>query len=188
MKVKPVDRIISAKDYGGSGKGYLRKQQEQIRRKFGISVNIRGIDAPQGKPVLPEVWQGQWIARCEDCNGASFIDPDEPLFFCFGCGNRSNGGYCRPVDIPANWKEIEAVLLERPVDDVAGLTDLERAGMARPVLFVEKEAVGILGNSEKIDLPLVRSWKHGETVQELRSQQDEPIRKWHESMKGKHGV
>lgn len=173
MKVKSLDRIISAKDYGGSGRGYLRKQQEDIRKRLGVSVNIRGIDKPVGKPVSPEIWQGQWIARCEDCNGASFIDPDEPFFFCFGCGNRSNGGYCRPVVMPDNWKEIEAVLLERPVDDIAGLTDLERAGMARPVLFTEREMDGV-----PVQLPLVRSWIHGETLEDLHAQQDEPIRRW----------
>lgn len=184
--MKAINRIISAKDYGGSGSAYLRKQQEELRRK-GISVIIHGMDKPSGKPVLPEIWQGQWIARCEDCNGASFIDPDEPMFFCFGCGNRMNGGFCRPVLMPENWKEIETVLLERPVNDVAGLTDLERAGMARPVIFVEKE-VEVDGKTVTLSLPLVRSWKHGETVEELRQQHEQPVRRWRQLNAGERDV
>lgn len=187
MNIKPLDRIISAKDYGGSGKGYLRKHQEELRRKSGVSVNIHGIDNPTGTPVLPEIWQGQWIARCEFCNGASFIDPDEPVFFCFGCGNRMNGGYCRPVIIPDNWKEIEAVLLERPVNDVAGLTDLERAGMARAVIHVE-EKVDVDGMTVVLKQPLVRSWIYGETVADLHNQQDESIRRWKQLNGGNDGI
>jgi hypothetical protein len=188
MSVKPLDKIISAKDYGGSGQKYLRKQQEEIRRRLGIAVKLHGIDAPSGVPVFAEVWQGQWIARCGDCNGASFIDPDEPVFFCFGCGNRSNGGFCRPVIIPRNWKEIELVLLERPVDDVAGLTDLERAGMARPVLHIERDVVDEKGHVTTALLPLVRSWKHGETLEDLHAQQDEPLRRWQLAKEADHGV
>jgi hypothetical protein len=179
MKVKSIDRIISAKDYGGSGKGYLRKQQEEIRRKFGFSVNLHGIDKPIGKPVESEIWQGQWIARCDDCNGASFIDPEEPVFFCFGCVNRANGGFCRPVMIPENWREIETILLERPVDDVAGMTDLERAGMARPILYVEYDRVDEKdGSVIRTTLPLVRSWKYGETAADLLAQHDDALRRW----------
>lgn len=176
--MESIKRIISAKDYGGSGKGYIRKQQEHFRKR-GIIVTVKDIDKPTGKPVEPEIWQGQWIARCEDCNGASFIDPDEPMFFCFGCGNRSNGGACRPVLIPDDWREIENALLERPVNDVAGLTDLERAGMAKAFIVIQ---------SGEETLPLVRSWKYGETVSDLHDQQDKPIKEWHRNKEDKHGL
>jgi hypothetical protein len=104
--------------------------------------------------------------------------------------------------------EIERLLLERPVDDLAGLTDLERAGMAKPVLFVEIEetvsrfakqielsAIGDEGSTEeKIPgtmrtVPLVRSWEPHESVDDLRAQQEGPIRKWQEELReGKRGV
>jgi len=187
--IKPIDYIVSAKHYGGSGRKYLKKMQEDFRRK-GISVNIHGLDKPIGEPVLPEIWQGQWIARCEHCNGASFIDPEEPIFFCFGCGNRSNGCYCRPVVIPDEWREIERMLLERPVNDVAGLTDLERAGMAKPVIVIEKEILGIISGepSQKVEVSLVRSWKFGESLADLHAQQDEPIQKWRKKLKDTNGI
>lgn len=179
--IKSVDYIVSAKHYGGSAREYIRKQQ-QAKHRAGVPVTIRGLDQnPTGAPVKARVWQGQWIADCEECHGACFIDPEDPVFFCFGCGNRSNNSHLRPVEVPANWREIEQVLLERPVNDVAGLTDLERAALAKAVVIVEVETEdGLLG------LPLVRSWEPHESVDDLRQQQDEPLRKWKHEVK--HGV
>jgi len=200
MNFKSVDYIVSAKHYGGSARGYIRRMQQDIHRR-GIPVTIKDLDGePTGVPVVARVWQGQWIAECE-CRGACFVDPEEPVFFCFGCGNRANGQKPRPVIFPEDWKAIEQVLLERPVDDLAGLTDLERAGMAKPVLFVEVEisvrpdiqrvaqalrtGAPIPADEKRIQhLPLVRSWEPGETVEQLRSQQDAPIRKWRKEIAG----
>lgn len=173
MNIKPLDRIISAKDYGGSAMDYIKKQQRKIHMR-GIPLNIEW--KVQGKPVFARIWQGQWIADCEYCNGASFVDPDEPIFFCFGCANRVNGMHLRPVEFPSDWKEIEKVLLERPVDDVRGLTDNERAGMARPLLYLDR------GNGEPL-LPLTRSWIPGETIEELRAQQDNLIEQWKKGLR-----
>jgi hypothetical protein len=196
---KSVDRIISAKDYGGSARGYIRKQQEALHRGRGIAVTIKDLDKdPTGTPVVARIWKGQWIADCE-CRGASFVDPDEPIFFCFGCGNRELGQRPRPVTFPVDWKEIERLLLERPVNDIAGLTDMERAGMAQAVLFVEvtiteDPKADVLMESPQSGeiikprrvvrtLPLVRSWEPGETVDQLRMQQEEPIKEWHKRLK-----
>jgi len=193
---KSVDYIVSAKHYGGSARGYIRKQQQAMHRSRGIAVTIKDLEKdPTGVPVKARIWQGQWIADCE-CNGASFVDPDEPIFFCFSCGNRANGSKPRPVTFPPEEQrlEIERLLLERPVDDLAGLTDLERAGMAKPVLFVEVTAVSGQRSAESIEqptrtLPLVRSWEPHETIADLRAQQEEPIRKWKEELReGKRGV
>lgn len=204
--IKSVDRIISAKDYGGSARQYIRKQQHDILTHRGVAVTIKDLDKePTGTPVHARIWQGQWIADC--CNASCFVDPHEPVFFCFQCGNRANGGKPRPVIFPpeAERLEIERLLLERPVDDYVGLTDMERAGMARNVLDVEvevEEAPGIPEMMEALQtgkppkgqkvirrLPLCRSWEPGETVEDLRKQQEEPIRKWKAALKdGKHGV
>jgi len=213
MAIKSVDYIVTAKHYGnGSARGYIRNMQQKIHRERGVAVTIKNLDqAPAGAPVTARIWQGQWIADCE-CNSASFVDPDEPIFMCFGCGNRANGSRPRPVSFPPEneRKEIERLLLERPVDDLAGLTDLERAGMAKAVLLVEvedevilqpsmldhiksMEATGLPAPNVKTRyLPLTRSWEPGETVEDLHKQQDEPIRKWKRELKeGKaknHGV
>lgn len=164
--MKSVDYIISAKHYGGSAKKYILKQQDILKRRRGITVQIRGLDAPPtGHPVYARVWQGQWIADCE-CGGACFVDPDEPIFFCFGCLNRKNSEKIRPVVFPEHWREIEKVLLLRPVDDAAGLTDLERAGMAKSIIHTEDGK------------PLSRSWNPNETLDDLHEQQDALIERW----------
>lgn len=165
------DYIITAKHYGGSAKGYIKKMQQQIHRR-GVAVTIKDMDAePTGVPVAARIWQGQWIADCE-CASASFVDPDEPLFFCFGCGNRMNAGKPRPVLFPPEGERlaIEQLLLERPVDDLAGLTDNERAALSRPLLHVEDEAGALR--------PLTRSWEPGESADDLYQQQDAVIRNW----------
>lgn len=188
-----VNYIVSAKHYGGSARGYIRKMQQDIHKR-GIAVTIRDLDKePTGTPVTARIWQGQWIADCE-CNGACFVDPEEPVFFCFTCGNRANGQKPRPVIFPDDWQEIEKLLLERPVNDLAGLTDLERVGMARPVLFVEvEEQLSAVPQGDDISdqplaigdqpvrtriLPLTRSWEPGETVEDLRQQQASAIETW----------
>lgn len=198
---KSVDFIVTAKHYGGSARGYIRKMQREMQRGRGVAVTIKDLDRePIGVPVLARIWQGQWIASCE-CNGASFVDPDEPVFFCFSCGNRANGNKPRRVIFPpeAERVEIERLLLERPVDDLAGLSDLERAGMARPVLVVavdveeepdEADVIAAFQTGERPRgrkstrlLPLVRSWEPGESVTDLQAQQEEPIRKWKKELK-----
>lgn len=197
--VKPLDRIISAKDYGGSAKHYIRNwQREKLRQ--GVAVPLKGLDEPPtGEPFQAVIWQGQWIVRTECCNSASFVDPDEPIMYCFTCANRANGFRPRPVTFPptAERLEIERLILERPVNDVAGLTDNERAGLAKPLVTIEVEdevpdlPTGLLPEqmpdhvpTRKVKhlLPLVRSWE-GEPVEALRAQQEEPLRKWKKSLK-----
>lgn len=202
-----VDRIISAKDYGGSMTGYLRTQQRNFL-KNGRAVNIVDLDkGPSGKPLKARIWQSQWVADCE-CNTTMFVDPDDQIFFCFGCANRLNGGRIRPVEFPpkAERELIEALLLERPVIDVAGLTDLERVGLQKPVLFVDVEieeepgleeyALALMERKGLADmpkktkraqtLPLTRSWEPGESPADLEAQQRPAIEAWKKDLK--HGV
>lgn len=175
--LRSLDYIITARHYGnGSARQYIKNQQIKIRRDRGIAVQIIDLEKePTGDPVRARIWQGQWIADCE-CNSASFVDPDEPIFFCFGCGNRLNGNKPRPVLFPplAERLEIERLILERPVDDRAGLTDMERAGMAKPLLFIQ---------TGENALPLTRSWEPGQSIDDLLREQEEPIRKWREELK-----
>lgn len=180
MNITSLDYIITAKHYGGSAREYIRNQQIKIHRDRGIAVTINQLDQDAtGAPVRARIWNGQWIADCE-CRGASFVDPDEPIFFCFSCGNRSNGSQPRPVIFPpeAERLEIERLILERPVNDLSGLTDMERAGMAQPLLY--KQIVDADGNVGAA--PLTRSWEPGETIDDLHAQQDEPIRAWLEAL------
>jgi hypothetical protein len=173
--------IITAKHYGGSAKQYIKNMQQQIHRR-GVAVTIKDLDAePTGSPVAARIWQGQWIAECE-CKSASFVDPDEPLFFCFGCGNRMNAGKPRPVLFPpeAERLAIERLLLERPVDDLAGLTDNERAGLARPLVYV--------ADAHGAPRPLTRSWEPGESADDLFQQQDAAVKEWQKRQGKNHGI
>lgn len=192
--VTSLDRIISAKDYGGGARAYIRRWQKEKHRQ-GITVLIRDLDGPGvGEPLPAVIWQGQWIVRTDCCNSASFVDPDEPIFICFSCANRTNNNRPRPVLFPpeAERKQIEQLLLERPVNDVAGLTDMERAGLAQPLLYVEREEIEtaelfngmVAGPSRMVKrtYPLVRSWE-GESVEQLRAEQEPTIHAWRKKLR-----
>lgn len=184
-KFESVDYIVTNRHYSlakgadGSMKGYLQKMVDEIRRERGIRLDAHLDDPPSGKPVTARIWQGQWIADCE-CGGALFVNPDEPIYFCFGCANRANKGDLRPVIFPpeAERLEIERLILERPVDDMAGLTDLERVGLARPLLYQEiKNPDGSIST-----LGLARNWEPGETVADLRKQ-NQLVDQWRGELK-----
>ena len=161
-----LTRIITAKDYseregaGGSVRERILKTREMYHKRKNIALMVNGIDAAQGAAVRARIWQGQWIADCE-CGGAEFVEPTEPIFYCFSCGNRANNNYVRPVEFPVEREAIEAAVLARPVDDVRGLTDLERAGLAKPLVIVDADGS---------QFPLVRSWNPDESLGELLEQ------------------
>lgn len=185
--MKSIDYIVTAKHYSkaegadGTVRNRILKLCEKFRKEKNVKVEAKDIDSPSGDPVYARIWQGQWIADCP-CNGAQFVDPGEPIFFCFGCGNRANGGRVRPVIFPGNTErvEIERLLLERPVDDQAGLTDLERVGMAKPLI-----AVAVEKEDGSVDvLKLGRDWVPGESVEDIQKQ-NAPIKTWErERLKG----
>ncbi len=182
-----IDRIITARDYSaaegadGSVRDRVLKMRDRIRMQRGITLEIHNIDAPQGAPVVARIWQGQWIADCPDCAGAQFVEPGEPIYYCFGCANRSNGYSVRPVEFPPEdqRQEIERLLLERPVNDMAGLTDLERVGLSKPILTAQIVATD--GQIQTVSL--ARNWNPGETVNELYAQ-NEPVRAWLQTQQG----
>jgi hypothetical protein len=163
--MESVNYIITAKHYAArEGAANVYERILKLAKKMsqrGTSLQVAGPDA-RGFAVFAEIDFGQWLAHCE-CGGAEMVDPNEPIFFCFGCGNRANDGYLRPVIFPkaAERAKIERLVLERPVDDLRGLDDLDRAYQAKPVLFAQIE--GELR-------PLSRSWKPGESLDELKRQ------------------
>lgn len=161
--IKSVDYIITAKHYGGgNATGYIELQRMKIQKSRGIIIPIEY--KPSKHAVQARIWQGQWVADCE-CGGCSFVDPDEPIFFCFGCGNRADNNRVREVVFPKDYKTIESLLLDRPVDDAMGLDDKERAGMAKPLIFVEGKG------------GLSRNWNPGETIDDIKKQ-NAPIESW----------
>ena len=175
-----LDHIITSKHYAqqmgcASSLERLMKIREQIHLTKHIILpmqeNKYAIDAVYGFIEI-----GQWIARCE-CGGCEFVDPDEPVFYCFSCCNRAHAHMLRRVIFPdfATRQGIERLLMLRPVDDVRGQTDLERAGLARALIMVQVD--------ENTVLPLARSWNADETLDDLHTQQDQAIIAWNKSMK-----
>ena len=157
-----IERIITAKDYARregarTVRERIEKNCEKMRKKNVLDTPINGKE--KGKPVLAELNWGQWIARCPDCKGAEAVDPDEPIFYCFSCGNFSNDGHPRHVLFPPEKerKEIEKELLKRPVKVGVGTHDIERLTLAEPMARNEK---GLLS----------RSWTPGETLDDIKEQ------------------
>jgi hypothetical protein len=68
-------------------------QKAAIRRGIKLT-NTMGESA-----VVARIDHGRWIADCE-CNGAEYVDPDEPIFYCLSCLNIEYGGALRPVRFP----------------------------------------------------------------------------------------
>jgi hypothetical protein len=184
VNMDAINYIITAKHYAqregaSSVLERIKKLAAKINQRGGAQIQIK--NEVRGFAVLAEIEFGQWIAHCE-CDGAEFVDPGEPIFFCFGCGNRSNSGDLRPVIFPQAREEIERLVLERPVNDLRGLDALDRAYQAKPMIMVEVSQT----NSDQMGtslLPLTRSWTPNETVEELR-EQNKAVWAWRESQKG----
>ena len=175
--MKKTDHIITAKDYcrrdgvDGVRERILKiRNDKMMKRRVPIAIQI---DKTSTRPVHARIELGQWIADCE-CGGCEFVDADEPIFFCFGCANSEDANRLRNVIFPpADMRmEIERLLLERPVNNARGLDDMERAGMAKALIFIKLDGV-------PSPMPLTRSWNPDETLDDLHAQQDDAIEAWH---------
>ncbi len=82
-------------------------------KKAALRRNVRVSPAVCDAQVVARIDHGRWIADCE-CKGAEYVDPDEPVFFCFSCLNAGCRGALRPVKFPpAEIREqIETTLSE----------------------------------------------------------------------------
>ena len=162
-------RIINAKDY------LFRKRAKTYKDYINITCNemlkLGVLDTPfddcdpVGKPVYAEVNNGQWLAVCPVCGGAESVMPEEPIFYCFSCGNFENHGKPRAVIFPSDKdiKEIEKVLLERPVIVRRGAHEIERILNAEPLVA---DMYGILS----------RSWTHDQAIDDLKKENKESLK------------
>lgn len=173
-----VQRIITAKDYClrdgvGSVKERIKNIQKDILSKKKIKIGVQ-IDKVSSRPVYARIELGQWCASCE-CGGVEFVDPDEPIFFCFSCGNKVDAGKLRSVIFPPQpeREEIERLVLLRPVEERRGLDDLERVHMAIPLVYLEDEQGNLL--------PLTRTWNPSEDISHLEKE-NEVIEKWQNAL------
>lgn len=141
------------------------KRQRKARGPLAIQI-----DKLSPHPVKARIELGQVVADCE-CGGCEFVDPNEPIFYCFECYNRAYNGTLRPVVFPdpETWAEITRLVLLRPVDDIRGTDDCDRAVAARAVIYLEQP--------DGRHLPLTRSWNPNETVRDL-IRENEAVEKW----------
>ena len=161
-------RIINAKDY------LFRKRAKTYKDYINITCNemlkLGVLDTPfddcdpVGKPVYAEVNNGQWLAVCPVCGGAESVMPEEPIFYCFSCGNFENHGKPREVIFPSDKdiKDIEKILLERPIIIKKGAHEIERITNAEPAI---KDKYGLLP----------RSWTPDQTIKDLRRENKESL-------------
>lgn len=176
-----LNRIITARDYCtrdkvGSVKERIAKIRRDVMRKKGITLNIQ-FDKISSRAVYGRIELGQWCADC-DCGGTEFVDHQEPIFFCFSCGNSVDAGQLRPVIFPPVEErlEIERLVLERPVEERRGLDDMERAHMCTPIIFLDAEDGRVL--------PLTRTWNAGEPIENL-VKENEAVDKWRRAVLAK---
>ncbi len=158
--------VITAKDYAErqglrTVKQRILQINNDLKNRNLIDTPFKDVD-PVGE-VKAEICFGAWIARCPDCCGAEAVDPDEPIFYCFSCGNRSINGAPRKVIFPdeVTRDQIEKLVMNRPVNDSVGLNKIDRAFNAKPKIQVLVD--------EKVQV-LSRSWKPTETVKDLQFQ------------------
>lgn len=178
--MQSINYIVTAKHYseaegaGGTVRGRILKRFREMMVKNRVKGVTVDIDNVGGNLVTARIYQGSWIADCPDCRGAEFVDPDEPIFFCCTCINRANSFKSRPVTFPdePTRKEIERLILARPVNDVAGVRDVDRANCAQPLILVE---IGEVGKEDLFELR--RDWLPHETITDL-TEQNKPIAKW----------
>ena len=144
LRGSDVAKTLGAPSY----REFVIKTARGLNRKYtGKLTNQR--------PVLARIDYGRWLADCE-CGGAEYVDPDDPVFFCQSCGNASTDGKLRKVIFPEpeERKKIEEAVLERRVEVIPGLNVHNQALRAKSVDGIP------------------RSWRPGESVEQLREQHE----------------
>lgn len=85
----------------------------KLRRRFNIPET--GFDE-ELEPVPAFVNRGAWLVMCPKCNGAEYAW-EQGYFFCCSCLNSYMGHKYRRLVFPNHWKEIEALLAVRPLEN-----------------------------------------------------------------------
>ena len=109
--------------------GERRKMQRAglIDAEVSLGSHAEPLSPEDGPPVVAFVnaanlggrfggWEGRWVAQCDACAGAEYVDLDQPIFMCNGCFNAAVGYQWRRVTLPAaaTRTQIEALLEARP--------------------------------------------------------------------------
>ena len=142
------EHILTAMDYA------RREKCRSVAERIEKLARRNGFKAPDGKTsgkaVQARVNRGRWIADCE-CGGAEAVSREEPVFFCFSCGNEANKGKLRGVLFPEDANEVEKALLERKLKLGPGRDEIVKAMQAVPETYH-------------------REWAPGESAKDIRAQ------------------
>lgn len=120
-----ADRVATGRDHWRQFVGRDGATREDFYRKKIATDGPRAL-APWGKPfqapkdkaspIIPWIQHNRWVGTCE-CGGQEVVDPDDPLFFCWGCNNSSNDGRPRPVLFGEREFDAETIMVRRPPEN-----------------------------------------------------------------------
>jgi len=123
-------------------KGLDYKQYLELTLRERWPTHSKPLDwTPAGEPLLAEIGGSNWRVRCDTCTEIIIYEPGEP-FICPQCLNATNGYKARPVEMPADRKEIERILLERPVPETRDWSPTETAAQLRAENTFRTRALG----------------------------------------------
>lgn len=134
------DHILSATSFA---QAVLTERQATVRQHlqffpFGtrpevalLQVDLGDPEQPTDAPIPAFVNHGRWLAQCQTCRSAEYVDLDQLLFMCCACWNFDYGCQWRRVLLPKNWKAIEKLLLLRPDPDTRNWEPGERLTLLR---------------------------------------------------------
>jgi len=150
------DKILTAQDAArslgytdASSREWLMSHAHMLFVKKHVRFDCHG-ETMKRYSVHAKIDFGRWLADCPICSRSNYVDPADPIFYCFGCGNQGSGCFV-PVVFPVEIDQITALVL------------------ARPMIFDEtdKDPVSRAINARPFYPGLVRNWDVDQSVEDL---------------------
>lgn len=122
MRIATAGHLFGIRDADSLHKWNMGQGAKRLAR---LGIDPRRIGSPSdpnaaAPKAIAYVNHGRWVADCpaQYCRNAMVISPGAP-YLCAECFNVDAGYRYRLVEWPANRGEIEELLAERPVPEVA---------------------------------------------------------------------
>lgn len=116
-----LERVAVGRDHWAQYTGRRGATRQDFYEKK-IAADGIGRVPPWSKPLSeikdhapalkPWIQHNRWVATCE-CGGQEVVDPDDPGFFCWSCGNATNKGFPRRVEFDDRAFDAAQVLIQR---------------------------------------------------------------------------
>jgi hypothetical protein len=132
------ERILTAQDAArslgytdSSSREWIISHAHMLFNSKHVRFDCTG-DTMKRYSVHAKIDFGRWLADCPICSRSNYVDPADPVFYCFGCGNQGSGNFV-PVVFPEDINKITALVLARPmIFDETDENPISRAINARP--------------------------------------------------------